>query len=137
MLKPTDLAPQPSMDLMKSYRAMDHKLLFRDRVFSDEDWARHESSWRFLLEPFVMYRVCVSLALPLLTCMAVAVLCALYEGLRPSRYRSLKDLELAFEYSLISLPLSLLLVFKTNTSYARFWEGAWLLLQRFRSLATY
>jgi hypothetical protein len=127
MLKPADLAPRGSMELMTSYRVIDHQLLYRDRLFSDDDWARHESSWRFVLEPRMVYRVCVALAVPLLQCLVVAALCALYEGLRPSHFRSLKDLELAFEYSLISLPLSLLLVFKTNTSYSRFWEGVLLL----------
>ena len=37
---------------------------------------------------------------------------------------ALADLDLVFTYSVCGFALSLLLVFKTNTAYARFWEGA-------------
>lgn len=60
----------------------------------------------------------------------VTVACHVYEEVIRSRkpaWSSLHDLEANFAYSLCSFALSLLLIFKTNTSYARFWEarGAW------------
>ena len=54
----------------------------------------------------------------------VTAACAIYEELiRKSRWYSLSDLDANFAYSLCSFALSLLLIFKTNTSYARFWEA--------------
>lgn len=64
------------------------------------------------------------IAVPLLLVTSVSVGCAIYEGLRPDSWRSLTDLSASFGYSLVSFALALLLVFKTNTSYARYWEGA-------------
>lgn len=66
----------------------------------------------------------LTVALPLATTVLSAVCCATYQGLRADHYPSLDDLDLTFSYSTISFALSLLLVFKTNTSYSRFWEGA-------------
>ena len=37
---------------------------------------------------------------------------------------ALADLDLTFAYSLCGFALLLLLVFRVNTSYARYWEGA-------------
>lgn len=66
----------------------------------------------------------MSLAVPLIWVSIISVGTGLYQGLKPSTYASLDDLDLSFAYSLVGFALSLLLVFKTNTSYARFWEGA-------------
>ena len=62
--------------------------------------------------------------------LVVSVLCAIYEEVIRASYPSLlslHDLDAGFSYNLSSFALSLLLIFKTNTSYARFWEarGAW------------
>jgi predicted membrane chloride channel (bestrophin family) len=64
------------------------------------------------------------------TVLLVVIACHVYEegirSLHPS-WKSLHDLDAGFAYSLTSFALSLLLIFKTNTSYARFWEArtAW------------
>jgi hypothetical protein len=115
-----------SFHMTPQHRLLDHQTLFRDRTFTEEDWNKHASNWRYLIEPKVLLKVIASLSVPLMLVTSIAVGCAVYEGLRPAHYRSLANLHLTFEYSLVSFALSLLLVFKTNTSYARFWEGVWL-----------
>lgn len=56
--------------------------------------------------------------------LVVTAACAIYEELiRETGMRSLADLDANFAYSLCSFALSLLLIFKTNTSYSRFWEA--------------
>lgn len=62
--------------------------------------------------------------------LVVSVLCAVYEEVIRASHPSLlslHELDAGFSYNLSSFALSLLLIFKTNTSYARFWEarGAW------------
>lgn len=69
-------------------------------------------------------KILVALAAPIIWVLCISVGCALYEGLRPEDFATLDDLSLNFSYSLVGFALSLLLVFKTNVSYARFWEGA-------------
>jgi predicted membrane chloride channel (bestrophin family) len=71
-------------------------------------------------------KVLVALAVPLLLVLFIAIGCGAYEHVRthdhPAR-PALADLDLTFAYSLCGFALSLLLVFKTNTAYARYWEG--------------
>ena len=67
--------------------------------------------------------VCLTLLTPLLVAAFTSACCGLYEGLRPEGSPTLDDLDLTLAYSTVSFALSLLLVFKTNSSYARFWEG--------------
>ena len=74
----------------------------------------------------VVYELCF----PIVAVLAVSAACSVYEdAVRASRpsWPSLHDLDASLSYSLSSFALSLLLIFKTNTSYARFWEarGAW------------
>lgn len=67
-------------------------------------------------------------AYPLATVIVITAGCAVYEkAIRRSDWPSLDNLEAAFAYSLCSFALSLLLIFKTNSSYSRFWEAriAW------------
>jgi ion channel-forming bestrophin family protein len=73
-------------------------------------------------------KVMAALAYPITWTTAISVLVALYEkAIRKESWWSLKSLDAALAYSLVSFALSLLLVFKTNTAYARFWEArsAW------------
>ena len=66
----------------------------------------------------------IALIYPISVVLVVTAGCAIYEELiRDSSWPSLVDLEANFAYSLCSFALSLLLIFKTNTSYARFWEA--------------
>lgn len=67
--------------------------------------------------------MCLTLLTPLLVAAFVSACCGVYEGLRPGHFPTLDDLDLTLPYSTVSFALSLLLVFKTNSSYARFWEG--------------
>ena len=69
-------------------------------------------------------KVLATLAAPLLCTLFVSIGCAIYQGLRRDDQPDLRKLDLTLAYSTVSFALSLLLVFKTNTSYARFWEGA-------------
>lgn len=68
-----------------------------------------------------------ALKYPLLLTLAVAIGCGVYERVRVKHRPShppLAALNLSFAYSAIGFALALLLVFKTNTGYARYWEGA-------------
>ena len=73
-------------------------------------------------------KVLAAIALPLVWVTCIAASCGVWEHLREQRYPdmpALANLDLTFEYTAIGFALSLLLVFKTNTAYARFWEGAY------------
>ena len=70
------------------------------------------------------FKVIVALIYPISVVLIVTAGCAIYEELiRKSDWPSLMDLNASFAYNLCSFALSLLLIFKTNTSYARFWEA--------------
>lgn len=71
--------------------------------------------------------------LPLAWVTLVSVGCAIYQGVRKEGQPTLDNLNLIFSYSLVGFALSLLLVFQTNTSYARFWEGECLLLSEMKA----
>ena len=72
------------------------------------------------------FRVVKGLLVPLAIVLLVCAGCAVYEEVvrkeRPS-WGSLHDLEANFAYSLCSFALSLLLIFKTNSSYGRCESG--------------
>lgn len=120
-LQPDRLAPS---DGCQKFHVLDHQALYRDRIFSEMDWSYHMSGWRYMVEPKILLKVCIALLVPLSVVTVISIICAIYEGTRPADYPTLSQLELFFPYSLIGFALALLLVFKTNTSYARFWEGA-------------
>ena len=50
-----EIAPRTSIDLLEvAKHTKDHNaILFRDRVFSDEDWKKHLSWTRYLPEPVI------------------------------------------------------------------------------------
>lgn len=79
-------------------------------------------------------KLAITLAIPMLWVLLVACVCALYEELlRGEDDPTLDDLNLTFSYSLVGFALSLLLIFKTNTSFARFWEGvfSWAVVRQY------
>ena len=123
-VQPDVLAPRASGDMLQHHRILDRQSLFRDRAFTNRDWSYHISAWRYVLEPKVLLNVLVALAVPLCVTLAVALGCALYQGLRAETQPDLRNLDLQFTYNLVTFAFALLLVFKTNTSYARFWDGA-------------
>ena len=72
-------------------------------------------------------KMLAAIALPLTWVTCIAVCCGVWENMRQHRVPNMPaiaDLDLTFEYTAIGFALSLLLVFKTHTAYARFWEGA-------------
>jgi predicted membrane chloride channel (bestrophin family) len=71
-------------------------------------------------------KVIAAMKVPLLAVLLVAICCGIYEHVRTHHKpgnAALADLDLTFAYSVVGFALSLLLVFKTNTCYARYWEG--------------
>ncbi|GIL73889.1 hypothetical protein Vretimale_5022 [Volvox reticuliferus] len=101
-----------------------HAALFEDKVFGHDDWNKHRSAaWRHRIEPTVFFRVAVGFAWQLgavaLVSGGVGVLHILLHG----RDTFLSNSHLATPFSMITFALSLLLVFKTNSSYSRWWEG--------------
>lgn len=73
-------------------------------------------------------RVLAAQAYPLASVILITAACAVYEkAIRKSDWPSLDNLQASAAYSLCSFALSLLLIFKTNSSYSRFWEAriAW------------
>jgi Bestrophin, RFP-TM, chloride channel len=119
------LAPNASDHLMQRPRLLGHQArLYKDRVFDDSAWSAHLSFRRYLPEPVILLKVFVAVLYPVATVVLVALGCGLYESLKRSESPSLTNLNLTLPYSLCSFALALLLVFKTNESYARWWEGA-------------
>jgi Bestrophin, RFP-TM, chloride channel len=101
-----------------------HQELFRDRVFTDKDWTNYMSYTRYMIEPKVFLKVLVTLAVPLVMVELCAIALGIYQSQRKDSYADLRDLDLTLAYSTVSFALALLLVFKTNTAHARWWEGA-------------
>lgn len=91
-------------------------------------WEEYATWRRFLhiFSPRVCYKVLLAILPAMLTVTLSTVACAAYEGLRPAGqgWPTLQETDLTLPYATVSFALSLLLVFKTNTCYARFWEGA-------------
>jgi ion channel-forming bestrophin family protein len=116
---------------------------FRRSVFDFDYWANHRSTSRYFFHMVTLpnSRIIRSLGTPIAWCMGVATLICLQHtlcqnGIIPAQFE-LGALDLA-PVSLTSFALSLLLVFRTNSSYGRFDEARkmWgLMLNRSRDLA--
>ncbi|GLC46179.1 hypothetical protein PLESTB_001198100 [Pleodorina starrii] len=101
-----------------------HATLFEDKVFGHDDWRRHRNAaWRHRVEPTVFCRVAVGFIWQLLAVAVVAVAVGLTHTLMRGRDSFLSSERLVAPFSMITFALSLLLVFKTNSSYSRWWEG--------------
>ncbi|KAI8469253.1 MAG: Bestrophin, RFP-TM, chloride channel-domain-containing protein [Monoraphidium minutum] len=107
--------------------------LFKDEPMTPADWERHLSWRRHCIEPRVFVRVVRALSMIELWVVFVSVAAGLYaEHLQqlPGWPRATsKDYIIVF--SLTSFALALLMVFRTNTAHARWWEartaaGRWL-----------
>ena len=89
----------------------------------------YTSWWRYwvIVKPVVVVKVTMAIAPALITTLVVAIVCALYQQFRKPDMPNLNATDLMLPYSMVSFALALLLVFKTNTAYARFWEArqAW------------
>ncbi|EFJ42233.1 hypothetical protein VOLCADRAFT_97657 [Volvox carteri f. nagariensis] len=93
-----------------------HASLFEDKVFSHDDWRKHRSAaWRHRIEPFVFFRVAIGFFWQLALVVVISVV--------RDRDQALSSSRLSTPFTMITFALSLLLVFKTNSSYSRWWEG--------------
>lgn len=123
-----DLVPAKSNELQDGHRMFHHAQLFRDRVYGAKEWRAHTSWRRFLPQPILSLIVLAGLFYPVGWVMLVGIGCGIYQDVvRDQDWPNLDDLNLSPTYNTISFALSLLLVFKTNTSHARWWEArcAW------------
>ncbi|GIL49208.1 hypothetical protein Vafri_5346 [Volvox africanus] len=101
-----------------------HAALFEDKVFGHDDWNKHRSAaWRHRIEPTVFFRVAVGFSWQLAAVALVSGGVGLLHVLLHGRDSFLSNPHLATPFSMITFALSLLLVFKTNSSYSRWWEG--------------
>ncbi|DBA73418.1 hypothetical protein WJX77_011203 [Trebouxia sp. C0004] len=102
---------------------------YKRTVFNFKNWAAHRSTKRYSrhLLTILGSRIVRGLLQPLLIVTAVSSIVAIYETLLESGFLALGAPSLSIEatapFSLTSFALSLLLVFRTNTSYAR-WQEA-------------
>ncbi|KAI7842508.1 hypothetical protein COHA_003862 [Chlorella ohadii] len=100
-----------------------------DQVFTFERWNKHRNPMRYskhLLHMFTS-RVFKQLLGPVLAVMALALSVGIYEtlvsaGALPGHWPHV-TLALGQGFNLTAFALSLLLVFRTNSSYDRWWEG--------------
>lgn len=94
--------------------------------FSYSDWRRHQSWLRYMLRPVPLCRSLYQ-ELPLLLMVTiVTVFAGLYYELLQSKREGwlvLVSSRYFLPYYYLSVPLSLLLVFKTNTCFDRWWEA--------------
>lgn len=99
--------------------------LFHDGVFTHEKWHRHRNTaWRHRPEPVTWFTVLLGFGWHMLYVLAITALVGLYETfLVPTGVTSIAVAGMQTPFSLMTFALSLLLVFKTNSSYARWVEG--------------
>ncbi|KAL4429986.1 hypothetical protein ABPG77_004356 [Micractinium sp. CCAP 211/92] len=100
-----------------------------DQVFTFERWNRHRRSYRYAKHLANMFssRVFRQLLGPVLAVMALALFVGAYEtlvnrGALPGHWPHV-TLALGQGFNLTAFALSLLLVFRTNSSYDRWWEA--------------
>ncbi|PSC75297.1 UPF0187, chloroplastic [Micractinium conductrix] len=102
---------------------------FRDDSFDEAAWERHRTWRRYWPEPGVLSLSLLSLAPVWLWAVLVSVAVGLYVDLAEPKGapRISGHPELISPFTLTSFALSLLMLFKTNSSYARWWESRTLL----------
>ncbi|PRW51063.1 UPF0187 chloroplastic [Chlorella sorokiniana] len=100
-----------------------------DQVFTFERWNKHRNPMRYAKHLLHMFtsRVFKQLLGPVLAVMALALSVGIYEtlvsaGALPGHWPHV-TLALGQGFNLTAFALSLLLVFRTNSSYDRWWEG--------------
>lgn len=103
--------------------------MHRNKVYGHPEWAKHKSSWRHGRHLYSIFSSGVIFALgpPVFTCTLLATFVTVFnhlvkaQQLLPPWMPSLQVASLPF--TLTSSVLSLLLVFRTNSSYTRFDEA--------------
>lgn len=97
--------------------------LFKDQVFDFEGWQRHKSWRRHAPNWWVCVRILLYYWPPLLVVLIISISIGFYETWRHSRWPDLSHQEWLAPFQLMSFVLSLLLVFRTNSAYGRWWEA--------------
>lgn len=125
---PPTVAGEPVWRGDKDVLKEDRLKLFRT-VYNFQAWAAHRSTQRYLRHFMGLFRsrIVSGLRVPLLLIALESTLVCAYEAARnaqllPAAFRSIQ-IRAPMLFSLSSFALSLLLVFRTNQSYARFDEG--------------
>ncbi|CAL5219186.1 g972 [Coccomyxa viridis] len=98
--------------------------LFRDTVYGPVEWRKHKSWRRHFPEGFVCLQVLAWYWPPVLFVIFVGVLVGLYHTyLQPLGAPDITRDDYTQPFTLTSFALALLLVFRTNSSYDRWWEA--------------
>ncbi|KAL3157166.1 hypothetical protein ABBQ38_001406 [Trebouxia sp. C0009 RCD-2024] len=108
-----------------------HDEIFRDQGFDREDWSRHRSWRRHLPEGLVTVRVLHSLGYPVFYYIACSILVCSYaqwaeDAGAPkifTRQNQVRSQRYYIALLLTSFAVGLLIVFRTNSSYGRWWEA--------------
>lgn len=124
--KPVSATSSPSLydrDIVK-----EESRKYRRTVFTFENWAAHRSERRYKRHVLQLFqsRIVRGLLPPLVTLTGIATFVAVYQTLLESGTLPASFPKITFEsgpFSSTSFALSLLLVFRTNTSYARWLEA--------------
>jgi predicted membrane chloride channel (bestrophin family) len=98
---------------------------FREDSYTEADWVHHLTWKRYIPEPRILSIIVLSLAPVWLWSMAVAVALGLYATFaEPHGAPKLSNhAGLILPFQLTSFALSLLMLFRTNSSYGRWWEA--------------
>lgn len=99
--------------------------IFKDAAITDQDWDDHHSWRRHLPEPLIFLTVAIHLLPILLWVLIVSTAVGLYYelGQLKSNFPQAVSDGYVEPFVLTSFALSLLLVFRTNSSYDRWWEA--------------
>ncbi len=128
---PTSGAPLPAscVDPSAPWWLFQTPDLFKDApVFAEAEWERRRTWVRHLPTPRTFVRVLFGLAPVVLWVVLVTVCVGLYaEHAQPAGWPVAVSRDYDEPFLLSSFALALLLVFRTNSSYARWWEArqAW------------
>jgi ion channel-forming bestrophin family protein len=98
--------------------------LFADPPFNEENWHQNRTWLRHAPQPLVCLKVTRSMAPILIWVVLVSTFVCLYaEELQPKGWPTIASDDYLQPFLLMSFAVSLLLVFRTNSSYGRWWEA--------------
>lgn len=97
--------------------------LFKDQIFNFEGWQRHKSWHRHAPDWWTLIRIILYYWPPLLVVFVISISIGIYQTLRHPSWPNLSQKNWVPPFQLMGFVLSLLLVFRTNSSYGRWWEA--------------
>lgn len=98
--------------------------IFKDQVFDYDGWQRHKSWRRHGPNLWICLQVVLYYWPPLLVVLLISIVAGLWHTfLRPRGWPDITDSNFLAPFSLMSFVLSLLLIFRTNSAYGRWWEA--------------